>query len=232
MYVWKQTTLKFNALKDLLRYNNYNTVNNKLNSLKDYSSKFNTYIVYLNSYNSAFDELLPLNEGFGAQVNLVQTKASMVYDPGMKGEGGAIYVAGVNTFIHDSDISDTHAYTDGDGGAIYVTGTNTSVINSNFTNTIADHVGGAAYIAGHNTYITGDSFYNSKSKGTGNTDGGGAMYIVGDGTYVSDSNFTLSDSKRYGGAIYIAGKNTDIVKSDRLSKIIAIEKILIRVNSA
>ncbi|ALT67915.1 Ig-like domain repeat protein [Methanobrevibacter millerae] len=203
-----------NALKDLLRYNNYNTVNNKLNSLKDYSSKFNTYIVYLNSYNSAFDELLPLNEGFGAQVNLVQTKASMVYDPGMKGEGGAIYVAGVNTFIHDSDISDTHAYTDGDGGAIYVTGTNTSVINSNFTNTIADHVGGAAYIAGHNTYITGDSFYNSKSKGTGNTDGGGAMYIVGDGTYVSDSNFTLSDSSRYGGAIYIAGKNTDILTSN------------------
>ena len=54
----------------------------------------------------------------------------------------------------------------GNGGAIYVTGTNTSVINSNFTNTIADHVGGAAYIAGHNTYITGDSFYKCNSKGT------------------------------------------------------------------
>ena len=219
--------------------NDYYDVNNKLENLQGYCAKINKDINDLIQYNSDFNYLLQYNEAFGTQVNKIHEGINALHDEGIRGEGGAIYVAGHNTLVHDSFIYNTHADNNGDGGAVYVagvntvvrdsnfdksyaydggavyvTGTNTSIIDSNFTNMEATHVGGAAYVAGHNTYITGDSFYNSKSKGTGNHDGGGAMYIVGDGTYVSDSNFTLSDSKRYGGAIYIAGKNTDIVKSN------------------
>ena len=219
--------------------NDYYDVNNKLENLQGYCAKINKDINDLIQYNSDFNYLLQYNEAFGTQVNKIHEGINALHDEGIRGEGGAIYVAGHNTLVHDSFIYNTHADNNGDGGAVYVagvntvvrdsnfdksyaydggavyvTGTNTSIIDSNFTNMEATHVGGAVYVAGHNTYITGDSFYNSKSKGTGNHDGGGAMYIVGDGTYVSDSNFTLSDSKRYGGAIYIAGKNTDIVKSN------------------
>ncbi|MBE6506259.1 MAG: hypothetical protein E7Z73_11125, partial [Methanobrevibacter millerae] len=218
---------------------NYNSVITRLNQLDDKINLISSDISSLNEFDSELCDISTNNNKVKLNLVAIQYHINNLHDEGIRGDGGAIYVNGDNTLIHDSTFLNTDVKTAGDGGAIniagdnatvrdssfdgskandgaaiYVTGSNAEILNSNFTNMNSDVSGGAIYVAGHNTNISGDSFDSCNSKGTGNTDGGGAIYIVGDGTSISESNFTKSDSKKYGGAIYVAGKNTDILTSN------------------
>ena len=218
---------------------NYNSVITRLNQLDNKINLISYDISILDQYDSELCDISTNNNRVKLNLVDIQYHINNLHDEGLRGDGGAIYVDGDNTLIHDSTFTNTDVKTAGDGGAIniagdnatvrdssfdgskandgaaiYVTGNNAEILDSNFTNMNSDVSGGAIYVAGHNTNISGDSFDSCNSKGTGNTDGGGAIYIVGDGTSISESNFTKSDSKKYGGAIYVAGKNTDILTSN------------------
>ena len=217
----------------------YNSVNNRIIQLNQKTYAVSNDINMLDQYGSQLTDIATNNSIVQTQLIDIQYRINNLHDNGMRGDGGAIYVNGDNTLIHDSTFTNTDVKTGGDGGAIniagenatvrdssfdgskakdgaaiYVTGSNAEIFDSNFTNMNSNISGGAIYVAGHNTNISGDSFDSCNSIGTGNNVGGGAIYIVGDGTYVSDSNFTMCNSNKEGGAIYIAGKNTDILSSN------------------
>ena len=217
----------------------YNSVNNRIIQLNQKTYAVSNDINMLDQYGSQLTDIATNNSIVQTQLIDIQYRINNLHDNGMRGDGGAIYVNGDNTLIHDSTFTNTDVKTGGDGGAIniagenatvrdssfdgskakdgaaiYVTGSNAEIFDSNFTNMNSNISGGAIYVAGHNTNISGDSFDSCNSIGTGNNVGGGAIYIVGDGTYVSDSNFTMCNSNKEGGAIYIAGKNTDIFSSN------------------
>jgi len=159
------------------------------------------------------------------------------------GDGGAIYIGGYNTNISSSEFgflnatrggaifingSETNiesnfhhcfANTNGQkaaaGGAIYVTGDNNKIYNSNFTITMAiAGSGGAIYAGGVNTTIYNMHSNITQAMGGGPGMGcGGAIYISGNGSKIIKSEFEIYNSTNCGGALYVAGNDVNVSKS-------------------
>lgn len=156
-----------------------------------------------------------------------------------KFNGGAIYVAGDNATISDSNFTrnKVNKANFAHGGAIDVEGHGASILNCNFEESEA-YVGGIIYVNGHETVINGSTFKRASAfeggaiyvAGTNATisksdfsqisadSSGGAVYVAGSNTYFDENNFTVCTVKFYhGGAIYILGVNTTINNTNFIS---------------
>ncbi|MEE1336024.1 right-handed parallel beta-helix repeat-containing protein, partial [Methanobrevibacter sp.] len=129
--------------------------------------------------------------------------------------GGAIFVTGNRVNITDSefencnvsmDIAETGKnYTNG-GGAIYLLGDSSNVVNCTFDNSKARE-GGVIYVQGNNITID-----NAKSTDSFALNGG-AFYVSGNHAVISNSTIYDSNASYSGGAVFIDGIETDIIKS-------------------
>ena len=112
-------------------------------------------------------------------------------------EGGAIYVSGVNANISECGFVKTIVRAE-NGGAIYIAGKDANIEKSNFTECKADNSkGGAICINGENTVINASNFENCKAKD------GGDIYVFGNHAKIEDSTFTSNTATNNGGAIYL-----------------------------
>ncbi|WP_407376460.1 Ig-like domain repeat protein [Methanobrevibacter sp.] len=138
---------------------------------------------------------------------------------------GAISIAGNYATIEDSNFRLCHAR---NAGAMFVAGTNTRIINSNLTDCFSDGDGGAIYIFGEYTNISGTVFDDCHGSDEGGaifilfgeyanienstfikcySNTGGAMNIDGSDVKVSSSNMIDCYAVSDGGAVYISGNN-------------------------
>ena len=145
-------------------------------------------------------------------INTTISGANLASAQAPKGQGGAIYVNGINAVIEDSSIYRAHSGKE--GGAIYLNGANADIKNTNISYTSSDTSGGAVYIKAEHATIEGSHFSKNNA-----TVSGGGVYI--DGKYASILNTSFKDDiaissskvftdKNLGGAIYIAGYNSNI----------------------
>ena len=135
-------------------------------------------------------------------------------DPENDHYGGAIYIIGNNTDVVDCIFDDCYSIL---GGTMYIVGHNTTVEGSLMNNSYSVTDGGAIFVAGDNATISGDFMNcNASTDLLGAPAGnGGAIYVEGKDTDIVDSTFTDCFAKNdgNGGAIYILGRNTTVERS-------------------
>lgn len=197
----------------------YDSVNAELNKFKN---KFDTVTGYVNNligYNSTFAQLSTNVSNINVQYNKILSVVQACHNKGIPGHGGAIYVKGNDTLIHDSSFINSYGLNGGNGGAINIAGNNAGanarIINSNFTTCAVvtdDTKGGAISVEGVNATIKGANFNDCSA-----VEKGGAIYIKGINTNILESNFTeskTSSATSDGGAIYVDGNNATIRASN------------------
>ncbi|MDO5859526.1 Ig-like domain repeat protein, partial [Methanobrevibacter sp.] len=199
----------------------YDVVKLLLTDSKSINDKLKSRATSLRNFNDDFAEIVSYANVIGSEITSTTTIVNGAYDSGIKGDGGAIYVHGVNTNISDSSFENCSSLNGGNGGAIYIGGVNATVNSSDFENCHAEDGGngGAIYIGGVNATIDQSSFHK-----TGTVEGyGGAIYVDGNNAVVSHSTFNESFVGRYadlekgiysigrdGGAIYIRSEDAVI----------------------
>ncbi|MBR1611664.1 MAG: hypothetical protein IJ672_09345, partial [Methanobrevibacter sp.] len=126
------------------------------------------------------------------------------------GPGGAIYVAGNNATIINSNFTDNSAYY---GGAIWFNDTSgfANVSNSIFTRNTATLDGGAINLRGSGITLTDDKFYENEAGVNG-----GALYagLSGKSSVIHDSVFENNKAGHYGGAIDWRASAGEVVNSN------------------
>ncbi|WP_458404111.1 Ig-like domain repeat protein [Methanobrevibacter sp.] len=120
---------------------------------------------------------------------------------------GAMFIAGTNTRIINSKLTD--CFSDGDGGAIYIFGEYTNISGTLFDDCHCSDEGGAIFILfGEYTNIQNSTFLKCYSNA------GGAINVEGDSTSISDSDIIECYAVSDGGAIYISGNNITMNGTD------------------
>ena len=129
-------------------------------------------------------------------------------------DGGSIFIYGADASISRSNFTRSTAKNDyAHGGAIEISGSDAKVLDCNFEYCYA-YLGGVIHISGSNTLVDNSTFKHSSKYGKKNPYQGGAIFVAGVNANISKSNFSDYSSEQEGGAIFINGANTVIDKSN------------------
>ena len=124
-------------------------------------------------------------------------------------DGGALYIAGLNSTISNSEFNQNKVNQDnGRGGSINVQGNNTNIFSCTFDQ-CNGYEGGVIYING--SHVTIDGYSCNRSLATNH---GGAIYVLGNNATIKNFNISLTNATGHGGAIYVAGNDAQIYNSN------------------